>query len=140
MNSSDFQRGTEELVGDYNKTPWKEESIVYHTFPNPEIEKINHFCYKLKRHQQIGLGWLRQREINPPGGYLMRGGILADDMGLGKTIQILALVSMDKFHPDRLKAEKTYLCSRHVSVGDQAAIINDLRNEMLGHQRPIQFV
>lgn len=38
-----------------------------------------------------------KREIDPPGSFPMRGGILADAMGLGKTIVVLALLAIDKF-------------------------------------------
>ena len=43
---------------------------------------------KLMSYQEEGLGWMRERELDPS----TRGGILADEQGLGKTIQTLACI------------------------------------------------
>lgn len=44
--------------------------------------------YKLQSHQEVGLKWLLNKELNDE----YKGGLLCDDPGLGKTIQTAALM------------------------------------------------
>lgn len=63
---------------DNDLEPWKDSHIVYHSFTKPYLQKIDNFTVTLKEHQKIALGWMMWREIDPPGGLDMRGGIVAD--------------------------------------------------------------
>ena len=49
---------------------------------------LNQSDYKLKPHQQTGVKWLLNKELNDE----YKGGLLCDDPGLGKTIQTAALM------------------------------------------------
>lgn len=63
----------------------------------PDYGTIIKTQYKLLPHQEIGVKWLSDIEINKK----IKGGILGDDMGLGKTLQIISLI--------KLRPEKTLI-------------------------------
>jgi SNF2 family DNA or RNA helicase len=77
------------------------------------------------------------REVDPPGSHYMRGGILADEMGLGKTIELLALLSFDKFQPAKLEMRSSYKSMKHAQDGSDAETLHKLRNELVEKKRRV---
>lgn len=55
------------------------------------IEGFSKTKYKLHHHQETGLRWLLEKELEGE----KLGGLLCDDPGLGKTIQMAALINSD---------------------------------------------
>ncbi|KAA6385863.1 MAG: putative SNF2, helicase and zinc finger protein [Streblomastix strix] len=114
--------------------PWKENRIVYHRFEQQNPVEIDNLALVLQPHQQVGLEWMIQREVDPPGGFPTRGGILADSMGLGKTIMLLALVAVDKFDRTSLKMEQSYVNIQHKQHDADLNTFTGLKKKMYGRR------
>ena len=132
MRQSAF-RATTQDDNSYDRTPWNDYSPVYHDFSVSDYQPVDELRYQLYPHQISGLEWLRYREVDPPGGFDHRGGILSDDMGLGKTIQIMALLVLDKIHPERLNFQYTFKNKYHSFINSHNQLIHELYQKLQGH-------
>ena len=118
-----------------NNGPWTSRSIICTKFTTDGFKPPPNFTFTLRKHQEVGVNWMRMREIDPPGAMPMRGGILADDMGLGKTIQLLALLAYDKNNLNTLKMQYTYKDSLHEPLDDEYDTFQDLNTHLTQHRK-----